>query len=341
MAEDPPPPRRGPPTPLRIGVSLAFLAGVFWFLDAGALLARLGRMHPGWALLAVGISVGQVALLAWRWSFTARRLGIPLPFTLALREYYLGIFLNQVLPGGVVGDAARAWRHAGSGRGSGSGSPGGAPGSATGGASAGGTQPTPKGSALRGVILERATAQVIMTGVALASAAVLLVGPPPSPPLLLGAATALLLTLGTAGFLLRSFRPLPSRASLAGRFHDDARRAVLAPGALAFHLLTGFLAVASYLAVFLAAGRAVGVATPLLQLLPLVAPVLMTMLLPLSVAGWGLREGAAAALWGMVGLSMAEGVLVSMAYGVLVLVSSLPGGLVLAGAGRPRTRTSP
>jgi glycosyltransferase 2 family protein len=59
------------------------------------------------------------------------------------------------------------------------------------------------------------------------------------------------------------------------------------------------------------------------------------------VAGWGLREGAAAALWGMVGLSMAEGVLVSMAYGVLVLVSSLPGGLVLAGAGRPRTRTSP
>ncbi len=336
MAEGSERARRGVPAPLRLGVSLAFLAGVLWFLDAGALLHRLGRMHPGWALLAVGISVGQVALLAGRWSFTARRLGISLPFPVALREYYLGIFLNQVLPGGVVGDAARAWRHAGSEGGAGTGE-----GDRGGGTRALPTGTRPMGSALRGVILERASAQVIMTGVALASAAVLLAGPAPSPALLLGATLALLVTLGAGGVLLRGLGPLPSRGSLAGRFHDDARRAVLAPGALAFHLLTGLLVVASYLAVFLAAARAVGVATPLLQLLPLVAPVLMTMLLPLSVAGWGIREGAAAALWGMVGLSVGDGVLISMAYGVLVLVSSLPGGLVLAGAGRTRTRTSP
>jgi len=30
----------------------------------------------------------------------------------AMREYYLAGFLNQVLPGGVVGDVNRAWRHA-------------------------------------------------------------------------------------------------------------------------------------------------------------------------------------------------------------------------------------
>jgi len=87
-------------------------------------------------------------------------------------------------------------------------------------------------------------------------------------------------------------------------------------------------------AVFLAGAMAVGVDTSLLILLPLVPPLLMTMLIPVSVAGWGIREGAAAALWGAAGLLASEGVVLSMAYGVLVLVSSLPGGIVLLRARR-------
>ena len=62
-----------------------------------------------------------------------------------------------------------------------------------------------------------------------------------------------------------------------------------------------------------------------LRLVPLVAPVLMAMLIPITVAGWGVREGAAAALWGLVGLTPEDGVAISVAYGLLVLVSSAPG----------------
>ena len=63
--------------------------------------------------------------------------------------------------------------------------------------------------------------------------------------------------------------------------------------------------------------------------MPLVAPVLMSMLVPVTVAGWGLREGVAAMLWGAVGLTAADGVLVSIAYGLLVLAGSLPGAFCL------------
>jgi hypothetical protein len=63
----------------------------------------------------------------------------------------------------------------------------------------------------------------------------------------------------------------------------------------------------------------------------------MTMLIPVTVAGWGLRESAAAALWGAVGLTAADGVIVSVAYGLLVLVGSLPGALFLMNRG-PSTR---
>jgi hypothetical protein len=109
----------------------------------------------------------------------------------------------------------------------------------------------------------------------------------------------------------------------------DARKVLLAKDAAAVQWLSAALAAASYVAVFLVAARAVGVETPMLRLLPLVAPVLMTMLIPVSVAGWGIREAAAAGLWGLVGLTPADGAAISVAYGLLVLVSSLPGVLAL------------
>ena len=66
------------------------------------------------------------------------------------------------------------------------------------------------------------------------------------------------------------------------------------------------------------------------MLLPLVAPVLVTMLFPVTIAGWGIREGAAAMLWGAVGFTVVDGVAISVGYGFLALFSSLPGGVILA-----------
>ena len=62
----------------------------------------------------------------------------------AVREYYLAMFLNQVLPGGVLGDVTRAWRHA---------------------------RLEDTGRAVRAVVFERASGQLVMTvvtGVSLA-----------------------------------------------------------------------------------------------------------------------------------------------------------------------------
>jgi hypothetical protein len=48
------------------------------------------------------------------------------------------------------------------------------------------------------------------------------------------------------------------------------------------------------------------------------------------------HEATAAALWGAVGLTAVDGVAISAAYGILVLLSSLPGALVLLSSGRSR-----
>ena len=117
---------------------------------------------------------------------------------------------------------------------------------------------------------------------------------------------------------------------MAGRFWADTRRALTAGSALPVQLASADPVVASYIAVYLVAARAVGIDTPLHSLLPLVAPVLMTMLIPVTVAGWGIRESAAAAVWGIAGLTPEDGVAISVSYGLLVLVSSVPGALVLS-----------
>ena len=299
---------------LRAAVSIGLLAGLAWWLDLGPVVSRLAQMRFGWVLLAIAISVVQVAVLAWRWRFTAGCLGVDLSYTAAWREYYLSIFLNQVMPGGVVGDVSRAWRQA----------------------RVQTRQREPAGPAVRAVIFERLSAQAVMTAVALVSLLALpVIVNRGSRLVLFGAgAVAVLIVIAMVVWMRRQ----SSAQSLVGQVLADLAAAHLSGPVFAAQLVSAAIVVGTYLATYLTAARAVGMDTPLPVLLPLVAPVLMSMLIPVTVAGWGLREGAAAVLWGAVGLTAADGVLVSVAYGLLVLIGSLPGALFLM---RPGTTTRP
>jgi hypothetical protein len=94
--------------------------------------------------------------------------------------------------------------------------------------------------------------------------------------------------------------------------------------------------VAGHTATFVVAARAAGVTAPVAQLLPLALVVLVAMGLPLNVAGWGPREGAAAWVFGAAGLGVAGGVGTAVVYGLMAFVSSLPGAAVIALARRDR-----
>ncbi len=299
---------------LRLVVSLGALIGLGWYLDAAGLASRLLTLQPEWVAVGLVISVVQVAASAWRWRFTAGRLGIDLPFRDALREYYLATFLNQVLPGGIAGDASRAWRHARRRQ----------------------RIAASPGPAVRAVILERASGQALMTVVAIVSLQSL---PVAHESLAWDVArwTVAALAAVATGLVLVAVRGRPrTSASFGGRMLLDTHAALLSRSAFPAQLGSSALVVGTYIATFLVASRAVGVTTPVATLLPLVGPVLFAMLLPVSIAGWGVREGAAALLWVATGLPVTDGVVVSLAYGLLTLVSSLPGALALLGVGGSR-----
>jgi hypothetical protein len=92
--------------------------------------------------------------------------------------------------------------------------------------------------------------------------------------------------------------------------------------------LASALVVCGHAVTFLIAARTAGATAPPSQMLPLALLVLLVMVLP-SIGGWGPREGAAAWAFGAAGLGASQGVATAVVYGVMVLVASLPGAVVL------------
>ena len=322
--------------------SLGLLAAVYAALDIEALRAAFAAPSPLWLALALSLSVPQMALSAWRWQLTAASLDAPLPFRHAFAEYYLGSFLNQVLPGGVLGDANRAWRHARrpiaanlahdaklkTSTRSNSDLDLGSESRADSAAGSG-----PRSSAWLAVLLERSSGQVAMLLCALAT---LLFSPTIAH--VLGALSGRLRELGTGpapvalglgALVVLVMALILRRSTLLHTFAHAAQRALLAPALLWRQLLSSLALATSYIAVYFCCTRMLGIDTPASTLLALIPWVLLAMAIPLSMAGWGLREGAAALLWAAAGLEVSQGVAISIAYGTVVLTSTLPGAWVL------------
>ncbi|MEQ1507309.1 MAG: lysylphosphatidylglycerol synthase transmembrane domain-containing protein, partial [Myxococcota bacterium] len=98
----------------RIAASIAVTVGLAaWVgarVDRHAIGAILSAARPGWILAAAALGPLQVALSAERWRIASARLGQPIVRERAVREVALSALLNQLLPGGLAGDALRAWR---------------------------------------------------------------------------------------------------------------------------------------------------------------------------------------------------------------------------------------
>lgn len=289
---------------LRLGVCVSLFVVLWHYADGPRVAEQLLDLDPFYVAAALIITIPQVGLSAWRWHFTATRLGLNLPFSRAFSEYYLATFLNQVLPGGMLGDAARAWRH---GR------------SVTAGI----------GAAARAVILERTSGQIALFSIVLTAAIferdaflelIRAVGP---------WGGGLLLAVPAAVVVARRSR----WSRHLGTFLADCRR-VFTGRSGAIQLVSSLCVVATYLTVYGLAARAVGVDLSVATLMTVVPIILFSMVLPVSISGWGVREAMAVAFAANAGLTPDMAMAVSVAYGLIVLVSSLPGLVFLLAAAR-------
>ncbi len=305
--------RSGAPSALwpwvRVLAALAVLGVLAWRLDLAAVAAALGTVGagPAAAATAAALAIGAATTLlsARRWVLVARALGLPLRTGPAVAAYYRALFLNAVLPTGVLGDVHRAVDH---GRRSGA-----------------------LGAGVRAVVLERTAGQALLIAVGVLLLAVLpawwgLLDPEAAAVAVLAAAAgaAALLAWARRGTALPRVRRAVRAVAADARATLFARRlgprvAVLSAAVLGGHVV-----------LFLVAARTAGAAAPAVDLVPPAVVALLAMAIPANAAGWGPREAATAAAFGTAGLGAELGLATAVVYGLLALAASLPGAVVLA-----------
>jgi uncharacterized membrane protein YbhN (UPF0104 family) len=310
-------PARIGPAVRRFGPSLLRLAAgviVLWFLwrHVGAAPFEDGLRAVTWQAVVAAVTLTALTTVcsAWRWRVVARALGVDIGRPDAVGAYYRSLFLNSVLPGGVLGDVHRAVVH--------------------------GRRAGDVVRGLRAVAWERLWGQVIQAVVAVV---VLFTLPSPVRPALPYVLAGVAGLAGCAALVVRraARRGRPRLARAARAVSADLRHGLLASDVWPQLSLASVLVVAGHTATFVIAARAAGNTAPLGELVALLMVVQTAVVIPLSIGGWGLREGAAAWVFAAAGLGAAAGVTVATLYAVLMLAAVAPGaGLLLGDAARRR-----
>lgn len=302
-------------TGFQVAVALGCLGLLWRTVDGPAAVRSLAAADPAWLALALAALTLQTLLSALRWQLTAARLGVRFGTAHAIRDYYLGQVVNQTLPGGMIGDAGRAYRNRGQA-----------------GLLASG----------QAVAFERLAGQAAVFAIFAAGfVATSLVPGGIDWPDALRAPLAGFVIAGIA--LPTGFRAATNLPGVVGRSLTGLWRALgtvlSGRGVLTAQAALSVGTAVCNLAAFAFCARAVGVDLTVAAVAALVPLILFAMVIPISLSGWGLREGAAAALLPLAGASASGGLASSIAFGLVFAVSVLPG-LVLFWVG-PRGANIP
>ncbi|MBT3306925.1 MAG: flippase-like domain-containing protein, partial [Alphaproteobacteria bacterium] len=286
---------------------------LIWFLTKGidfsSAAQRAAEADP-WMLVASLLVIWvQMCVGGLRWRAVLQAMGASFSIPDAIRLFWIGAFFSQALPSSVGGDPVRMYKAYKLG--------------------------LSIREAVNGVLLER-----VVTVVAL----VILVDSTqpwfmpqvdhPSTALIMPA--IILITLGAvAGIAVLMVLDRLPRALMRwrvvrglGNLGVDGRKVFLSTGHLPRVLAWGVLThINIALAVFFLA-MGLDLKVTLVDCLTLMPLVVLIMTIPISIGGWGVRETAMVALFGLIGVSNEGALVLSVLIGLVGMVSALPGGLI-------------
>jgi uncharacterized membrane protein YbhN (UPF0104 family) len=292
---------------VKAAVSIALLYFAVGRVNLGILAERLQQVRLEWLLAAVAVLVVQAFVVGLRWREIALQSGAPISPGRAFRFMLIAGLFNQTLPSTVGGDAARIWLLAKEGAG--------------------------WAKATYSVLVDRA-AGILMLAV------LVLVCLPWSFNLIqnpVGRTALLVIGLGCIAapaafaalaherfrFLHRWWltRHLAEAAGIARAVFVSGRTAGLVLGlTLVVHVMT---VIAAWLA-----AKSVAAPFQFAHALLVVPPILLIASIPISIAGWGLRESAMVVAFAYAGLAESDGLLVSVLLGAAMFAVGLIGGAV-------------
>lgn len=295
---------------IRLVVKTAVSAALIWLLLRNTDVAGLANqlLQVGWITLlgAAALLGGLVFPATLRWQLVLSALGSRLGFWSAWRMVMVGLFFNQVLPSSMGGDAVRVWQAH--------------------------RNALDLRRAIHSVLIDRLMALGVLFLITSAALPRLFEIVPVETVRWGLALVALGGLLGYTLFanldripaLLLKWRVTRSIAALSTDLRHVLVSARFGIPALVLSLLIQAVVA---LVVFLLS-RSLGLTANLLDCAVLMPAVVLVTALPISIAGWGVREGAMVVAFSFIGVSNADALALSVLFGAASMCGGLPGGLV-------------
>lgn len=292
---------------LKLAVSLCLIGSLLYHIDFSRLLSA--ALSPSLPLLAavVGIVILQFCVGATRWFLLIRGTGVPLSPWQTFRILLAGMFFNQALPGSLSADTVRIWlvsRHG-----------------------------LPLSRAASTVLLDRTAGLVsILTMLVVTSVTVAKVAPDPNLEtvaiLVVGGAMVLLaMGLSSADWIADMIEDHRFGRPFAAMLRDSRvlwragyRSAIIIGLSYLLHVISAL----GLWVVF----RSISVEVDFLMVLGALPLVILGTLLPISVGGWGVREGLMVGIFVMTGMAPEHALAASILWGLSVIVAASLGGLL-------------
>jgi uncharacterized protein (TIRG00374 family) len=286
---------------IKLIITIAIFYYLFQHIDFYELWAILAKSHGGWILVALIMQLGSTYLAAYRWFKISQLLVFKERLSFYVQSYFKGTFFNQVLPSSIGGDAVRI------------------------------IDLTRKGydkkNAFYGVFVDRVVGLVGLLVLNLI-ASLIFYGTFEEE---FSNLIILITIIGIFGFLslfllekitfLANYKFLNLFHRLAKRLNKLYSSKALLAKHISISVIVHFLSVLTMYGLSLS----LSLDLSFQMLLIAVPPVFLLTIVPISLAGWGIREGAMIGIFMLVGADQTKILAMSILYGLLLIISALPG----------------
>ena len=295
-----------------LALKIAISGALIWYFigksDLGAVMESLRQVDAATVVAVLALFLAQMVLVAWRWSALLRLVGVGKGFSFheIVRTVWSATFFNTTLVSSVGGDAFRLWTIVRAGN--------------------------PLGKSVNSIFLDRLTALMalmILIAISLPYVMELIADEAAflSYTLLIAAFLAGFAALFHADRLPRQIQHWQLVRGLANLAADTRRLSLHMDNLMPVAALSLLVHILSIFVVYvLARGLEIGIS--FLDCFFLVPPVILAMTLPISIAGWGVREGAMIVALGLIGVSQESALVLSILFGLGITLAALPGGVI-------------
>lgn len=293
---------------LKFTISIGLIWYLFQNIDLMSVWDRMLRANALDLAIAGLILSVQIIISISRWRAVMVAINTVLPYWLCLRIFLIGLFFNQVLPSSVGGDAVRIYKSFKAG--------------------------LTIREAIHGIMLERVATVLGLLVLATAASPFFQSQVTSSEANWMVSFASVLLGVGIVGTIFLMFLDRLPRKFRSWRiviamseFAADTRRTFLSPThaskALGWSILGHFAITVSVY--FIAKSLALNVT--ILDCMVLIPPVMLITTLPISIAGWGVREGAMVTAFALIGVQAGDALALSFLFGLMSVILAIPGGI--------------